>query len=62
MKQTFQKNIREVESQLQELQEDLEVERESRAKAEKQKRDLSEVTCSMLEGEYFSLLVLLLLH
>ena len=42
-KQTFQKNIREVESQLQEVQEDLEAERESRAKAEKQKRDLSEV-------------------
>ncbi len=41
-KTTFQKNMREVEGQLQELQEDLETEKEARNKAEKQKRDLSE--------------------
>ena len=37
------KQVREVESQLQELQEDIEAEREARNKAEKQKRDLGEV-------------------
>ena len=42
-KSVFQKQIREVESQLQEVQEDLETEKEARNKAEKQKRDLSEV-------------------
>ncbi len=41
-KTTFQKNMRELEGQLQELQEDLETEKEARNKAEKQKRDLSE--------------------
>ena len=41
-KTQFNKQIREVESQLQEVQEDLEVEREQRNKAEKMKRDLSE--------------------
>ena len=41
-KVTVQKNVREVESQLQELQEDIETERDARNKAEKQKRDLSE--------------------
>lgn len=41
-KVTFHKQIREVESQLQEVQEDLETEREARNKAEKQKRDLGE--------------------
>ena len=42
-KSTFHKQIREMENQVQELQEDLDTEKESRAKAEKQKRDLSEV-------------------
>lgn len=37
------KTLREVESQLSELQEDLDSERASRAKVEKQKRDLNEV-------------------
>ena len=41
-KTTFQKHVREVESQLQEVQEDLDTEKEARNKAEKQKRDLSE--------------------
>lgn len=37
------KTLREVESQLSELQEDLDSERATRAKVEKQKRDLNEV-------------------
>lgn len=37
-----QKALRELESQLGELQEDLEAERSARSKAEKQKRDLNE--------------------
>lgn len=37
-----QKALRELESQLGELQEDLEAERTARSKAEKQKRDLNE--------------------
>lgn len=41
-KQTYSKHIRELESQVQEVQDDLDVEREIRNKAEKQKRDLSE--------------------
>lgn len=41
-KVTFQKQIREMESQLQEVQEDLDAEKEARNKAEKQKRDLGE--------------------
>ena len=36
----FQKQLREAESQLQELNEDLETEKEARNRAEKQKRDL----------------------
>ena len=40
---TLQKQIREVESQKQEITEDLESEREARNKADKQKRDLAEV-------------------
>lgn len=40
---SLQKQIREVESQKQEITEDLESERESRNKADKQKRDLAEV-------------------
>jgi myosin heavy chain 6/7 len=43
-KTAISKQIRELQSQLQEVQEDLEVERESRLKAEKQKRDLGEVS------------------
>lgn len=43
MKTTFQKQFRELESQLQEVQEDLEAEKEARNKAEKQKRDMGEV-------------------
>ena len=39
------KQIREIQNQIQELQEDLEAERESRNRAEKQKRDISEVKC-----------------
>jgi len=39
----LQKQIREVESQKQEITEDLESEREGRNKADKQKRDLAEV-------------------
>ena len=42
VKVTFQKQIREMESQLQEIQEDLDAEKEARNKAEKQKRDLGE--------------------
>lgn len=37
-----QKGLRELESQLADLQEDLEAEKAARAKAEKQKRDLNE--------------------
>lgn len=37
------KQIREFQNQIQELQEDLDSEKESRNKAEKQKRDLNEV-------------------
>ena len=44
-KATSMKQIREIQNQIQELQEDLEAERESRNKAEKQKRDISEVKC-----------------
>jgi len=40
---TLQKQVREVESQKQEITEDLESEREARNKADKQKRDLAEV-------------------
>lgn len=41
-KAQIQKQLRELESQLTEIQEDLEVERNARGKAEKQKRDLNE--------------------
>jgi len=44
---SLQKQIREVESQKQEIAEDLESEREARNKADKQKRDLAEV-CYLL--------------
>ena len=43
-KVTTQKLIREIESQKQEVVEDLESERESRARAEKHRRDLAEVS------------------
>lgn len=43
-KTTSTKQIRELELQVQEMQEDLEAEKEARGKAEKQKRDLGEVT------------------
>lgn len=39
------KMLRELESQRQEILEDLESEREARVKVEKQKRDLGEVSC-----------------
>ena len=42
-KTTITKQIRELQSQIQEIQEDLEAERDARVKAEKQKRDLGEV-------------------
>ncbi|MEQ2188373.1 hypothetical protein GOODEAATRI_014274 [Goodea atripinnis] len=41
-KNTAQKKIRELEAQISELQEDLELERQARSKAEKQRRDLGE--------------------
>ncbi|XP_034442061.1 myosin-9-like isoform X2 [Hippoglossus hippoglossus] len=41
-KNTAQKNIRELEAQISELQEDLELERQARSKAEKHRRDLGE--------------------
>ena len=43
-KVTSQKLVREIESQKQEVVEDLESERESRARAEKHRRDLAEVS------------------
>lgn len=42
-RQNINKQMRELTNQLQELQEDLETEREARNKAEKLKRDLNEV-------------------
>ena len=42
-RQNTNKQMRELTNQLQELQEDLETEREARGKAEKLKRDLNEV-------------------
>ncbi len=41
---TVQKQMRELENQVQEVSEDLETEKEARNKAEKQKRDLGEVS------------------
>ena len=52
------KQIREVESQLQEVSEDLEAEREARNKAEKQKRDLSE-ELEALKSEVSYVLILI---
>merc|ERR1711981_1387831 len=42
MKATAQKNLREMEAQMNELAEDLDAEKSARVKAEKQKRDLNE--------------------
>lgn len=42
-KSTFQKQLRDLQTQMQELQEDLDAEKEARNKAEKLKRDLNEV-------------------
>ncbi|XP_036426514.1 myosin-9a [Colossoma macropomum] len=42
LKNAAQKSVRELEAQVAELQEDLEIEKAARAKADKQKRDLSE--------------------
>jgi myosin protein heavy chain len=42
-KTSVAKQIRELQSRIQETQEDLEAEREARTKAEKQKRDIGEV-------------------
>jgi len=42
-KTSVTKQVRELQSHIQEMQEDLEAEREARHKAEKQKRDLGEV-------------------
>lgn len=42
-KATTIKQLRELQSQIQELSEDLDAEKQSREKAEKQKRDLNEV-------------------
>ena len=42
-KSTVMKQLRDMQGQMQEVLEDLETERESRNKAEKQKRDLNEV-------------------
>ena len=49
-KNQLQKSVREIESQLSELQEDLESEKNMRGKAEKQKRDLNE-ELEMLKNE-----------
>ena len=43
-KTSVTKQVRELQSQLQEIQEDFEAEKVARHKAEKQKRDLGEVT------------------
>lgn len=47
-KASSMKQMREAHNQIQELQEDFEVERESRNRAEKQKRNISGVTISFL--------------
>jgi hypothetical protein len=46
------KRVRELESQIQESQEDLEAEKEARGKAEKQKRDLGEVKFKLLSCHF----------
>ena len=45
-KSISQKQVRDLESQVQDIQEDLEAEREGRNKAEKHRRDLGEVRWS----------------
>lgn len=53
-KTTVAKQVRELQSQLQELQEDCEAEKAARHKAEKQKRDLGEVSIvTVLTSSYF---------
>ena len=47
-KSTVMKQLRDMQGQMQEVLEDLETERESRNKAEKQKRDLNEVILKIL--------------
>ena len=47
-KSTVMKQLRDMQGQMQEVLEDLETERESRNKAEKQKRDLNEVILKMI--------------
>ena len=51
-KQTLQKQIRELENQVQELTEDLDIEKEARAKAEKSKRDQGEVRAKLSSSMY----------
>lgn len=45
---TLQKQLREMQNQLQEVAEDLDTEKEARNKAEKQKKDLNEVGHSLI--------------
>lgn len=45
---TLQKQLREMQNQLQEVAEDLDTERDARNKAEKQKKDLNEVGHSLI--------------
>jgi len=47
-KTTAAKRSRELENQLQEMQEDLESEKVARSKVERQKRDLGEVRCTIV--------------
>lgn len=66
-KTSVTKQVRELQSQLQEIQEDFEAEKAARHKAEKQKRDLGEVSyittgfCFFQQFLLFSLFFLLLL-
>ena len=52
-KTSVTKQVRELQSQLQEIQEDFEAEKVARHKAEKQKRDLGEVGASSLCNAYW---------
>lgn len=57
-KSTFQKQLRDLQTQMQELQEDLDAEKEARNKAEKLKRDLNEVGLdNRCKNELFSVYV-----
>ena len=53
LKANLNKMLRELESQKQEIAEDLESERETRTKIEKQKRDLGEVRRSFISITFF---------